>query len=105
VVDIAQIGPSGWERVYLFAPYTPTEGIYQALGFRWPEVERSSIRSNDGVNLVVFVRGGEVVGWFEHPRNRGDIAEDVARAEGYARDEARFVVQLDAEQRLVLAAR
>jgi hypothetical protein len=105
VVDLAQIGPSGWERVYLFGPYTPHESIHQALGFRWPEADRTSIRSNDGVNLLVFVRGGEVAGWFEHTRNRGDFAEDVARTEGYARDEARFVVQLDSEQRLVLAAR
>lgn len=62
--------------------------------------ERTGIAFDEGVNLVVFVKGGEVVGWFDHPRNRGDLA-DMANGIGYSRDEARFLVALDPEQRLV----
>jgi hypothetical protein len=102
VVDLAQVGPTDWDRVYIFHPYTSTETIQQALGFRWPDAERTSIESNDGVNLVVFVKGGESVGWFEHPRNRGDLT-GIANMAGYSRKDARFLVVFDDEQRLVLA--
>lgn len=104
VVDFTQLGPNDWDRLFIFHPYTPSSSIHEALGYEWPAAERSSIGSNDGVNLVVFTRGGRVAGWFEHPRNRGDL-KYVARMNGYPRDQARFVVQLDQERRLVLAAR
>jgi hypothetical protein len=100
-VNFALLGPGDWQRLYIFGPYTPYERIHEALGFHWPDAERTSIEYNDGVNLVVFVKGGEVVGWLEHPRGRGDLV-DVANEVGYARDEARFVVVRDGEQRLVL---
>jgi hypothetical protein len=105
VVDLDEIGPSGWDRVFVFPPYTSHGMIRQSLGCRWPDVESTSIDMSDGVNLLVFVRDGEVVGWFEHLRCRGDFAEEAVRTAGYARGEASFLVKLDNEQRLVLTAR
>jgi hypothetical protein len=101
VVDFARVGPSDWERVYFFHPYTPPEYIQRSLGFRWPDVDQTSIASNDGVNLVVFVRDERVVGWFEHARNRGDLKE-LATAAGFPRDRAQFRVSHDQEGRAVL---
>ena len=90
-VDLAQDGPAEWERVYIFGPYTPAEDIHRILGFRWSDVKWTGIESDDGVTLIVFVREGEVVGWFEHPRSRGDfyLLENTA---SFSRDDARFVV-------------
>jgi hypothetical protein len=102
VVDLAQLGPTDWDRVYIFRPYTSAETIQQALGFRWPDAERTSIEFNEGVNLMVFVKDGESVGCFEHPRNRGDLT-GIANMAGYSREDARFLVVSDGEQRLVLA--
>jgi len=101
VVDFTRVGPSDWERVYFFHPYTPPEYVQQSLGFRWPDVNQTSIASNDGVNLVVFVRDERVVGWFEHPRNRGDLM-GLATAAGFPRDRAQFRVSRDQEGRAVL---
>ncbi|QJW98590.1 hypothetical protein [Frigoriglobus tundricola] len=103
VVDFDQFGPSDWERVYFFHPYTPHEYVNQTLGFGWDEVERTSIEGNEGVVLVVFVRGGRVVGWFEHPRNRGDLTE-LATGVGFLRGQARFCLGHDQEGRAVPAA-
>jgi hypothetical protein len=64
----------------------------------------SSIAYNEGVNLVVFVKGRAVVGWFEHSRGRGDLA-DVDNVAGYARDEAHFVVVRHADEWLAVVAR
>ena len=100
-VDFARVGPSDWERVHFFRPYTPADSIHQTLGFHWPDADRTGIGSDDGVNLVVLVRGGRVVGWFEHPRNRGDLVE-LATGAGFPRDRARFRVVRDQEGRAVL---
>ena len=103
VLDFDQFGPADWEQVFFFHPYTPHESVHQALGFRWDEVERTSIGGNDGVVLVVFVRGGRVVGWFEHPRNRGDLTE-LATGKGFPRGQARFGLGRDQAGRAVLVA-
>lgn len=102
VVDFTQLGPSGWDRVFIFHPYTSESVILEALGHPWPDADRTSIGWNDGVNLVVFTRAGRVCGWFDHPRNWGDLLF-VASRSGYPREEALFTVVSDQEGRLVLA--
>jgi hypothetical protein len=104
VVHFAEIGPGGWDRVYVFHPYYLPEKVQEDLEFPWPRAADSTIEWNDGVNLVVFVRGGAVAGWFEHPRNRGDLT-GLSNRVGYARSEARFVVQTDQEGRAILVVR
>ena len=93
--------PFAWDRVHVFGPYTRHTDIHARLGFHWGGVERTTIEWNDGVNLVVFVRGAQVAYWFEHApyEELGELAD----AKGYARDQARFMVcRAGAEQRLAL---
>ena len=45
----------------------------QRLGFKWDANGKSSIGTNDGINLLVFVKGQEVVPYAEHPRHKGDF--------------------------------
>jgi hypothetical protein len=101
-VHFAEVAPFAWDRVYFFGPYTPHDRIHASLGLHWDGAQRTSIEWNDGVNLVVFVRGAAVVYWFEHPRH--EELEALARPNGYTRQQARFVVRrVGAEQRLALA--
>ena len=93
---LTQLGPADWDRLFIFHPYTPDTSIHEALGYRWPDAERTSIGWNDGVNLVVFMKDGRVAGWFEHPRYRGDLMY-MASVDGYPREKARFAVLLDQE--------
>jgi hypothetical protein len=102
IIDFAQIAPFAWDKVFVFHPYTSKERIDRCLGFRWDSAEWSVIDSFDGANLVVFVRNGAVVCWFDHSRSDGDLM-DLADGKGYTRQEAIFRVCLDQEQRLVLA--
>src|SRR5262249_23709694 len=60
-VDFAEVAPFAWDQIYVFGPYTPHDRIHTSLGFPWPGVGRTTIEWNEGVNLVVFVRGMEVV--------------------------------------------
>lgn len=93
VIDFAEVAPFPWDRLYIFGPYTPRAYIHSCLGFRWQGVRWTSIGDSDGINLVVFVRRGEVVHWFEYPRHRGELG-DLTDPRGYAREEARFRVKL-----------
>jgi hypothetical protein len=45
------------------------------LGFKWNAEGKTSIASNDGINVLVFVLGTKVIAYAEHPRNQGDISE------------------------------
>ena len=102
VVDLAQVAPFAWDRVFVFTPYTPKAQIELCLGFPWDGAKRSNIESSKGNNLVVFVLDGAVVCWFDHSRADGELG-DLADPKGYTRAEAKFAVSLDGGQRLVLS--
>jgi len=90
-INFAEVFPFEWDRVHVFSPYTPHPEIERALGFRWHDIDQTTIEDADAVNLVVFVNKGAVVRWFEHPR--GQEIGFLANQRGFARDEARFEVQ------------
>jgi hypothetical protein len=62
-----------WDRFYVFPPNSTPERIDRTLGFEWEQADHSNIGSDDSINLLVFVREGEVVRAFDHDRGRGDL--------------------------------
>jgi hypothetical protein len=102
-VDFAEVAPFAWDRVFIFGPYTSPSAIEACLGFPWQGASGSGINSNKSCSLVVFVRDGAVVCWFDHPRRDGDLVE-LADPKGYSRQEATFRVRRDPnDQRFVLS--
>lgn len=101
VIDFAEVAPFPWDRLYIFGPYSSLEHVENCLDFPWPEYRRTSIEYSDSINLVVFVRQKKAVHWFEYPRGRGELGY-LADCSGYAREEARFRVQREGDDRLVL---
>jgi hypothetical protein len=75
VIDLAELGPGSWQRACVLAPYTGNAQAELLLGFKWDAEGKTSIASNDGINVLVFVRGTKVVAYTEHPRNQGDLSE------------------------------
>src|SRR5262245_19606767 len=68
-VDLSQLTPFDWDRVYLFGPYTPSEKIHECVGFTWSQLGSFVPGYSEGWCLAVFVKDGRgVVHWFEHPR-------------------------------------
>lgn len=105
VVDFTEVAPFPWDRLYVFGPYTPAQRIHDSLGIHWPDAKSTSIEYSDVVNLVVFVQNRQVVYWFEHLRNQGDLFE-LASSMGYSREEANFeVCTVGSEHRLALRKR
>ena len=87
-VDLAQANADAWDRVCVLAPHSDNTAVKQALGFDWDAEKKSAITSNDGIALLLFVRGQQVSAFAEHPRNLGDFAP--LSGQCFPRAQARF---------------
>ena len=74
-IDLSPLGPPSWQRVCVLRPYTTNDTAALVLGFKWDAGSKTSIATNDGINVLVFVRGTEVVAYTEHPRSLGDLSK------------------------------
>ena len=72
-IDLARLGPPGWDRVCVLSPYADNEEARRVLGFRWDVEGNSSLVMNDGIAVLVFVAGDRVLAHAEHPRSQGDL--------------------------------
>lgn len=73
-IDLAKVGGS-WQRVCVFGPYSENNKAEQTLDLKWDLENKTSISSSDGVSVLAFVEGKNVVSYVEHPRNLGDFAK------------------------------
>jgi hypothetical protein len=74
-INLAKLGPPNWDKVCVLGPYIPNKETEKVLGFKWDVEQKSSIAQNDNINLLVFVKGQEVLAYSEHPRNKGDFSK------------------------------
>lgn len=74
-INLAVVGPASWERVCVLGPYTDNKRAEQVLGFKWDAEANTSISGSDGINVLVFVQGTDVVAYTEHPRSKGDFSQ------------------------------
>lgn len=72
-LDLTRVGPNDWDRVCIFGPYTTNDLVESDLGFKWDAESESSIAANDGINLIVFTRGKQVLSFAEHGRGHADF--------------------------------
>lgn len=96
-INLALVGPSTWERVCVLGPYTMNERAEKLLGFKWDATGKTSIGSNDGINVLVFVQGSEVIAYTEYPRNKGDFLHLFPRC--LPRERATVVRETDLDPR------
>ncbi len=98
LIDISTLSTEDWDRLHVFAPYSSGENITRELGFEWQDYENSGIFMNEGVSLLLFLKGDTIVEWFVHPRRQGDFAL-AARSGGYTRDDAVFTLERTSAER------
>ena len=87
-IDLVEANPQAWDRVCVLGPYADNADAKAMLGFAWDAEAHSAIHDNDGIALLVFVRGGQVAQLVEHPRNMGDFA--ALSGQCFPRARARF---------------
>lgn len=68
-INLKEVTPFEWDKVYSFSPYTPKETIYETVGYKWDRIQETV---NEGMNQIVFVKDGEVVCYvYGYPSNAG----------------------------------
>ena len=72
-VNLAEVLPTPWDKMCILGPYSDGKAVNMTLGFDWPDWPKSSVETNDGVALLLFLKGGKVLEWVEHPRRDGDF--------------------------------
>ncbi len=72
-VEFSKAVPFKFDKVCLFGPYSTNEGAEKILGFSWNMELKTPISSNDGINVIAFVKDNKVISYVEHPRNQGDF--------------------------------
>jgi hypothetical protein len=82
-----------WDRVCILGPYTPDDKVDSLTGVQSAAGHAHDIRSNDGINVLMFVREGRIAASVAHARNRGDFGPEVV-GRCYSRDEANFSVRV-----------
>ena len=73
-LDVVRVMPFGWEKFYVFPPYTPIADVEKVLGFKWRAAKKTRINERDDITLLVFVTGRTVQEFIEHPRDEGDFS-------------------------------
>jgi hypothetical protein len=74
-IDLSLVGPNSWERVCVLHPYAGNDQTARILGFEWDSDSNTSIGGNDGINVLVFIQGTDVVAFTEHRRDKGDFSQ------------------------------
>ncbi len=70
-IDLAGVADFGWDRAYLFGPYTAPDQISEGLGFEWTPLSPFGgavigdlLMPSEGFALLVFVQAErDVTGW------------------------------------------
>ena len=88
-VSLTAAVPGAWEKVCVLGPYSNNETAKQTLGFEWDAETKTSIQTNDGISLLLFVQDNRLVSYVEHPRNHGDFSNLTTQC--FPRQKAQFV--------------
>lgn len=80
-----------WDRMYMFRPYTPRDGMKKVVGLKWSPDELS----DDHLHMLVFVKGEEVVLDVTLDRAAGDFTQSKEMIE---RRDSSFVIEKNEEK-------
>ncbi|HEV8691683.1 MAG TPA: hypothetical protein VGQ91_15385 [Ideonella sp.] len=74
VADLAKLAGFGWDKAFVFSPFSTRERICKTVSARWPDCQAAVPRVVDeGTYLLVFANQGAVVHHELHPRAHGDF--------------------------------
>lgn len=81
-----------WDRVCIFAPYTPDDKVDALTGIPAAAARAHDIDSNDGINVLMFLDRGEVIESVALSRGRADFGPELA-GRCYSKEQAVFLVR------------
>jgi hypothetical protein len=90
VVDLPKSVPHAWQRVCILGPYSSSRQADALLGFAWKVEAHSDIASSEDINLLIFIKGTDVVAAVDYPRADGDLNHLASSC--YLRADAKFTL-------------
>ena len=81
-----------WDKVCIFGPYTEDARIDTVTGISGAAKRAHDIRSNDGINVVMFIDNDRIVRAVSVRRDLGDFGPELV-SRCYLKDEAVFFVR------------
>jgi len=63
-----------WDKMYIFAPYTSSAEIENAIGAYNATVERLDIEARDDISLLIFMQENEITAAVPYPRQKADFS-------------------------------
>ena len=82
-----------WDTVCIVGPYTPDDRVDSLIGIQGAAGQAYDIQSNDGINVLMFVREGRIASSVAHGRNQGDFGPEVV-GKCYSREQANFSIRI-----------
>ena len=73
-IKLIEYVDGNWEKVCVLGPYSDNAAASELLGFQWPLESLSSVWVNDGVTLLLFVKSGEILNYYEVARAPYDFS-------------------------------
>jgi hypothetical protein len=68
-----------WDKICILGPYTTDDEVEAITGIQGAAARAYDIRSNDGINVLMFIDGSRVAGSVAHPRDLGDFGPEQSR--------------------------
>jgi hypothetical protein len=90
---LAEHAGFAWDKVCILGPYTPDDRVDSLTGIQGAAEQAPDIRSNDGINVLMFVRDARIAASVAHPRNQEDFGPEVV-GKCYSREQANFSVRV-----------
>lgn len=78
-----------WEKVCVLGPYSNNDSAKRTLGFEWNAESKTTIRTNEGISLLLFVSENKVINYVEHKRSSGDFSNLTTQC--FPKKDAQFV--------------
>jgi len=75
IINFRDIIKEPWDTMLIFPSYTSNDDIFDALGFVWDDVYKTSISYNNEIVLLVFMSDTKVVKYIEYPKIYGDFSK------------------------------
>ncbi|MGB7815737.1 MAG: hypothetical protein WBL28_05235 [Methylotenera sp.] len=88
-VNLFTAVPGNWEKVCVLGPYSNNDIAKKTLGFEWSAETKTSIQTNEGISVLLFVQDNKVVSFVEHPRNHGDFSNLTTQC--FLKQKAQFI--------------
>lgn len=97
ILKIEGFADADWDTIYIIEPYTNLEKFIALYDLKLGEFVESNIEINDGINLLLLTKKGEVVSYLNHQRAEGDFTYLNKLKDHYKKENAVFYIKAEDE--------